>query len=93
MADKPKIVGWSWFDMGHTRRPIYGAREIRRGKNKGKWEIIIRKGVKTFKKVIVPARYVHLQIAEKKEYTYDNPCPNCGLWLFHDEAKCKRISK
>jgi len=93
MTDKPKIIGWSWFDGGMDRRPVYGAREIRRGKKKGNWEITIRKGATKFKKLIVPATFVHLEVRETAEYTYDNRCPLCGLWLFHDETDCPNARK
>jgi hypothetical protein len=80
--------------IGVQRRPYYSIREIRRGRNKGKFEIEYRHSATRFKKVIVaedrlrPIEEYPMPQPKDVEYTYDNPCPKCGKWLFHSLYGC-----
>ena len=63
-----KHVGWVWYDM-IKQRPCYGpAREIKRGKKKGWFEIWILHASDEYmlhlKKKIVPAREIRWLVIE-----------------------------
>jgi hypothetical protein len=75
-------------------KPIFHAREIRRGRNKGGYEVLyagkpyVKDGKIMFaiSSKIVSVFHVRFKTAEAAgEFDYDNPCPVCGKWLFHDE--------
>ena len=91
---KYRIIGEAWI---HNKwKPIFHSREIRRGRNKGKLEVVYShkpyvagpgKIMFTIARTVVPASAVKMKTAEAAgEFDYDNPCPLCGKWLFHDEA-------
>ena len=80
-----EYIGWVW--VGIQQRPAYGYREIRRGKNKGKVETFVRKA-RGYRKMIVAKSSIR-RLQKPDEFTYDNPCPLCGNWLFHEiEGGC-----
>lgn len=87
---KGAALGFVWIDV--RRRPIYSAREIQRGKNKGKLEVEYRHSASRYKKKIVDkseVRWFKDDIEEPQdEFTYDHPCPKCGKWLFHSIYGC-----
>ena len=81
-----EALGYVW--IGIQRRPYYTIREIRRGRNKGKFMVEYRHSATRFRKTIVAEDKLrpienHPMPQPEMEFTYDNPCPKCGKWLFH----------
>lgn len=55
--------GWVWID-GYKKKPICSARLIKRGKNKGKFEVVLCRGrngdgtIKAGRKKIIPPEFL-----------------------------------
>ena len=69
--EKTMRYGWVWID-GYKKKPICHARPIRRGKNKGKWEVKLCRGrngdgtIKPGRKKIIPFKCVIEMPMEEK---------------------------
>lgn len=79
------LVGRAYVEHGF--RPVYNAREIRRGRNKGKLEVLYRSTATKWRKAILAPETITQIVTARQEgkFDYDHPCPHCGKWLFHDE--------
>ena len=84
--EKREALGYVF--VGVSQRPFYSCREIRRGRNKGRYMCEYRKSATRFKKGIFNRKDLKFFTDEQEEFTMDSPCPKCGKWLFHSINGC-----
>lgn len=47
------LSGLAWVDKRHAWVPVFNARQLRRGKAKGRWSVLYRASARTFRKAVV----------------------------------------
>jgi hypothetical protein len=50
-----EMTGFAWVERRGAWVPVYNARQLRRGKSKGKWAVLYRAKAHSFKKAVVDA--------------------------------------